>query len=130
MNTGSLQDACREAARAAGLSKRVSVHTLRHSFGTHLLENGADSRVIQVLLGHSSIETTMRYAQVSPQLVAVAVSPLDDLGRKGRRPPQRKRRPQTGRRPCQSQLLSWPTSFDNTAPLTGRLTRYPCINIV
>jgi integrase/recombinase XerD len=92
MNTATLQDACREAARAAGLTKRVSVHTLRHSFSTHLLENGADSRVIQVLLGHSRIETTMRYAQVSPQLVAAALSPLDNLGRHGRRPAQRQRR--------------------------------------
>ena len=92
MNTASLQAVCREAARAAGLTKRVTVHTLRHSFSTHLLENGADSRVIQVLLGHSSIETTMRYAQVSPQLVAAAVSPLDNLGRNGRRPAQRQRR--------------------------------------
>jgi integrase/recombinase XerD len=92
MNTASLQAVCREAARAAGLSKRITVHTLRPSFSTHLLENGADSRVIQVLLGHSSIETTMRYAQVSPQLVAAAVSPLDNLGRNGRRPAQRQRR--------------------------------------
>jgi integrase/recombinase XerD len=92
MNTATLQDVCREAARAAGLSKRITVHTLRHSFSTHLLENGADSRVIQVLLGHSRIETTMRYAQVSPQLVAATVSPLDNLGRNGRRPAQRQRR--------------------------------------
>jgi len=79
MNTASLQTACREAARAAGLSKRVTVHTLRHSFSTHLLENGTDTRVIQVLLGHSRIETTTRYAQVSPQVVAATASPLDQL---------------------------------------------------
>ncbi len=91
-NTASLQTVCREAARAAGLSKRVSVHTLRHSFGTHLLENGADSRVIQVLLGHSRIETTTRYAQVSPRVVAATLSPLDNLDGNARRLCQGKRR--------------------------------------
>jgi len=85
MNVESLQTACREAARAAGISKRVTVHTLRHSFSTHLLENGTDMRVIQVLLGHSRIETTARYAQVSPQVVAATVSPLDNLGRNVRK---------------------------------------------
>jgi integrase/recombinase XerD len=84
MNPKSLQTACREAARAAGLSKKVTVHTLRHSFGTHLLENGTDIRIIQVLLGHSRIETTARYTQVSPQVVAATASPLDNLDRKTR----------------------------------------------
>jgi len=79
MNSASLQTVCREAARAAGLSKRVTVHTLRHSFSTHLLENGTDIRIIQVLLGHSRIETTARYAQVSPRVVAATASPLDNL---------------------------------------------------
>lgn len=84
LNTDSLQTACREAARAAGLSKRVTVHTLRHSFATHMLENGTDIRVIQVLLGHSRIDTTARYAAVSPTAVAQVRSPLDRLGQ----PPQ------------------------------------------
>jgi integrase/recombinase XerD len=92
MNTASLQTVCREAARAAGLSKRVTVHTLRHSFSTHLLENGADIHVIQVLLGHSSIETTTRYAQVTPRVVAATVSPLDNLDGNARQPSKGKRK--------------------------------------
>jgi integrase/recombinase XerD len=88
MNTDSLQTACREAARAAGLSKRVTVHTLRHSFATHMLENGTDIRLIQALLGHTRIDTTARYAAVSPNAIAQTLSPLDRLGK----PPQTKPR--------------------------------------
>jgi site-specific recombinase XerD len=86
MNTGSLQTVCREAAQAAGLAKRVTVHTLRHSFATHMLENGTDLRIIQALLGHTRIDTTARYAAVSPNAIARAVSPLERLGP----PPQAK----------------------------------------
>jgi len=66
----------------AGIAKRVRVHTLRHSFATHLLDQGVDLRVIQEMLGHSRIATTARYAQVSPRLVGATQSPLDRLGLK------------------------------------------------
>lgn len=68
------------AARAAGIEKRVTPHVLRHSFATHLLEMGTEMRVIQQLLGHSSIRSTAIYAQVTSALVKRTKSPLDVLG--------------------------------------------------
>jgi integrase/recombinase XerD len=84
MNEATLQLTCKEAARRAGIAKRVTVHTLRHSFATHMLENGTDVRIIQSLLGHSRITTTARYTHVSPQLIGQTPSPLDQLGRRQR----------------------------------------------
>lgn len=69
-----------EAALRAGLHKPVTPHILRHSFATHLLELGTDIRVIQMLLGHSNIATTLRYARVTPEHVARVQSPIDVLG--------------------------------------------------
>jgi integrase/recombinase XerD len=70
---------CKRMARLAGLTKRVTVHTLRHSFATHLLEAGTDIRTIQALLGHRSLRTTALYTFVSTARLAATTSPLDLL---------------------------------------------------
>ncbi len=66
-------------ADAVGIEKRVSPHTLRHSFATHLLEQGVDIRIIQVALGHSKLDTTARYAHVASKVLRDVLSPLDQL---------------------------------------------------
>lgn len=68
-----------EAAHAAGITKRVGPHTLRHSFATHLLEDGVDIRIIQVLLGHAQLTTTALYTRVATRTVRNVISPLDKL---------------------------------------------------
>ena len=79
LTTRSLQRACRAAADDAGLGKDVTVHTLRHSFATHLLEQGIDIRVIQHVLGHRHITSTARYAQVATDSIRQIQSPLERL---------------------------------------------------
>jgi integrase/recombinase XerD len=81
MTSGALSVACRNASKNSGIAKHITAHTLRHSFATHLLEDGTDSRIIQHLLGHSSIETTARYMHVSAHVVAGTPSPIDSLPR-------------------------------------------------
>jgi len=71
--------ACKQAAERAGITKRVSPHTLRHSYATHLLEAGADLRTIQYLLGHAEIKHTIVYLHLSQKHLHAVTNPLDDL---------------------------------------------------
>lgn len=79
ITTRQLSRIVEEAARKGGLAKRVSPHTLRHSFATHLLEDGVDIRVIQVLLGHAKLNNTALYTRVATRVVRAVTSPLDKI---------------------------------------------------
>lgn len=79
MSPRSIQHAIKVSVERAGIEKNVHVHTLRHSFATHLLENGVDIRKIQKLLGHSNLQTTQIYTQVSSEEIKKIKSPLDML---------------------------------------------------
>jgi integrase/recombinase XerD len=77
MSTRQLNRAVHEAATAAHIDKRVSMHSLRHAFATHLLEQKEDIRTIQVLLGHKKLETTALYTHVATATLSQVISPLD-----------------------------------------------------
>jgi site-specific recombinase XerD len=79
MSTRQLNRICHMAADAAQIDKRVSMHTLRHSYATHLLEQKVDIRLIQVLLGHKRLETTALYTQVATEVLREVTSPLESL---------------------------------------------------
>jgi integrase/recombinase XerD len=79
MSTRQLNRLCHAAAKAAAIDKRVSMHTLRHSYATHLLEQKVDIRLIQVLLGHKRLETTALYTQVATEVLREVTSPLESL---------------------------------------------------
>lgn len=79
ISTRQLNRAIHAAADLAGIDKRVSMHTLRHSFATHLLEQKVDIRIIQVLLGHKKLDTTAIYTQVATDLLREVISPLETL---------------------------------------------------
>src|ERR1700739_3870814 len=81
MTTRQLSRLFHEAANAAGIKKAVTLHALRHSFATHLLERGTDIRIIQALLGHDKLDTTARYTRVATGMIATIKSPLDLLSR-------------------------------------------------
>src|SRR6201987_4202937 len=85
MTTRQLSRLFRETAEAAGTKKGVTLHTLRHSFATHLLEDNTHIRTLQALLGHAKLETTARYAHVATGMIAKVESPLDRLSRPKRK---------------------------------------------
>src|SRR5437899_7181156 len=96
MTTRQLNRLFHEAADAAGIRKGVTLHALRHSFATHLLERGTDIRIIQTLLGHDKLDTTARYARVATGMIAGIKSPLDLLSQPCKKPKKnRKEQPPT-----------------------------------
>jgi integrase/recombinase XerD len=82
ITTRQLNRACHTAAQMAEIDKRVSLHTLRHSFATHLLEQNIDVRVIQVLLGHAKLDTTALYTRVATKSISEVMSPLERIALK------------------------------------------------
>ena len=86
MSTRQLNRLFHEAADGAGIRKRVCLHTLRHSFATHLMERGTDIRIIQALLGHDKLDTTARYTRVATGMIARIESPLDLLSQPRKKP--------------------------------------------
>src|ERR1700748_1661584 len=94
LTTRQLSRLFHETADAAGIRKRISLHSLRHSFATHLLESGVDIRLIQALLGHSKLDTTARYTRVATGRIAAIESPLAQLGGTHQRP-RKRHKPET-----------------------------------
>ena len=93
MTTRQLSRLFHEAADAAGIRKNVTLHALRHSFATHLLERGTDIRIIQALLGHDKLETTARYTRVATAMIAAIESPLDRLSQPRKKPRKSRKDP-------------------------------------
>lgn len=93
MTTRQLSRLFHEAADAAGIRKGVTLHALRHSFATHLLDDGTDIRFIQALLGHDKLDTTARYTRVATSMIASIASPLDRLSQPRKKPKKSRKDP-------------------------------------
>jgi len=93
MTTRQLSRLFHQAADAAGIKKAVTLHALRHSFATHLLERGTDIRIIQALLGHNKLDTTARYTRVATGMIASIESPLDRLSQPRKKPRKSRKDP-------------------------------------
>jgi site-specific recombinase XerD len=93
MTTRQLSRLFHAAAEAAGIKKSVTLHVLRHSFATHLLERGTDIRIIQALLGHDKLDTTARYTRVATGMIANIASPLDLLAQPRKLPKKSRKDP-------------------------------------
>jgi integrase/recombinase XerD len=100
MTTRQLSRLFHEAADAAGIKKSVTLHALRHSFATHLLERGTDIRIIQALLGHDKLDTTARYTRVATGMIAGIESPLDLLSQPRKKPRKAKEKSRKDRPPA------------------------------
>ena len=96
MTTRQLNRLFHEATDAAGIKKSVTLHALRHSFATHLLEDDTDIRIIQALLGHDKLDTTARYTRVATGMIAGIESPLDRLSQP-RKKPRKSQREESGK---------------------------------
>lgn len=83
VQSSGLQKAVKRAVQEAGIAKRIGCHTFRHSFATHLLENGVNIRVVQELMGHADVKTTEIYTHVMEKDISAVCSPLDILAKKG-----------------------------------------------
>ena len=94
MTTRQLTRLFHEAANAAGIRKNITLHVLRHSFATHLLERGTDIRIIQALLGHAKLDATARYTRVATGMIASIESPLDLLTQPRKKPRRSRKAPQ------------------------------------
>lgn len=108
ISIGQVQRICRQAVRTAAITKKASMHTLRHSYATHLLESGTDLATLQKLLGHNQLSTTLRYTHIQQPHLQQVRSPLDTLPGLGPLPP---RPPEA--LPC---WMSEPSSDDSPTP--------------
>src|ERR1700675_4136403 len=126
MTTRQLNRLFHEAADAAGIKKAVTLHALRHSFATHLLDRGNDIRIIQALLGHDKLDTTARYTRVATGMIAGIESPLDLLLQPRKKPGKsRKDQPPAYDIAYQNKAVIYDLLFKASAETTLKIAATP-----